>query len=436
MPWQQVSPGRYEREFDSLEHFYRQIAAAGAPLQREHYFISSVIQLKEQLSETELRHAWKALRFQYPQMAAVADDSGTRFIYIVPSSEEIETWMKETFIVDPRSRSARSLYSSLKPSTQFKLYYLPLSRQLLFRTPHWRIDGIGLELLQNVFLHILVDGSSEIAFDDSEATRLAHSLDDAASVPQKTTPQISQAAEEEVSIFQPGPPSISIATLPNVTPTSPQLYHTEYSTGITERIIASCREQAITVTTAAHAALIRSTQQYAQHNFDPTTRGSGGGRYCAFTALDLRKYLPAPWNGPNAAVSLYHTGLPLSIDLDVHRDFASIAEILKSTYGRDLAKDEPRNMFNFLAEYVRKALIAFLTPPLDPLMAPAYPALGSLGIVDKYVQKKYQGTAAAIEIEDWWLGVEIIDRTLFTHVWAWDGGRPTAFGGQLQRGIL
>jgi hypothetical protein len=259
MPWREVSPGRYEREFDSLECFYLRIAAAGAPLQKEHYFISTAIKLKEISSEIELRRAWKALRFQYPQIAALPDSSGSRFTYTVPSPEDIETWMRDTFIVASETGSVSTLYSTLTPSPLFKLYYLPHSKNILFRTPHWRIDGTGIKQLQDVYLRILADGPVDYVFDGSEGSRLLPSLDEAASVPQETTPEIRRAVGEELGIFTAGQPSISIPTLPNALPAATREYRIELPADLTCRIISACKARGLTVTTAAHAALIIAT---------------------------------------------------------------------------------------------------------------------------------------------------------------------------------
>jgi hypothetical protein len=421
MPWQETIPGRYEREFGSIEQFYRQIAAAGAVIQKQQFLISCSIRLRESHSVAELQRAWKALRFLYPQISAEADKSGFKLTYTVPSPESIRTWMQKTFIVDAVSTSASNLYTCIKPAEHFQIYILPLSREILFRTPHWRIDGTGLRILQNAFLQILADGPPNIIFDGSEVIRLAPSLNEAAFVPREPTPQISKASDAELDAFEAGPPSVPIATLPNILPTSPQRYRTTFSADATERIISSCKARGITVTTAAHSALIVAMQPYTQHTIDPSTRGTERGKYTGITALDLRKYLSAPWNGPQSAVSLYHTGLPFSIDLNEHRDFNAIAAEMEAIHTRNLRNDESHNAIEFLTSYVRKALDALSAAPEDPLKAPAYQTLSSLGVVNNYLHSKRHGKAATVEIEDWWLSVEIINRMLGTTLWTWNG---------------
>lgn len=422
MSWQKVSPKRYERAFDSLEQFYRAIADAGKPLNKEHYLISSVIKLESLPSAADVQQAWKALRKQYPQIAAVADDSGTRFVYTVPSPAELETWAQETFIVESTGNSADKLYTTLEPSPLFKLYYLRETRELFFRMPHWRIDGIGLMDLQTALLRILADGPPvDVQLDGSEAVHLAPALDEVASVPHDVTPSISEAAESEIGVFLDGlPGSISITTLPNALPTEPRRIQLDLPADITQRVISACKARGITVTTAAHAALVVATLPHAQHNFDVATRGQSGGKYTGFNAIDLRKYLPAPYNGADAAVSIYHTGVPFSVDLSECRDFDSIAAYFRTEYRRKLNQNEPRNMFNFLAEYVRKVLGLLGSTPPDPLRAPAHPELSTLGIINDHLQAQYKGNAMSIVVQDWWVAIEVINRLLLTNVWTWN----------------
>lgn len=124
MKWKEVSPGSYERSFDSLEKFYRVIADAGAPLNKQHYLISCTLRLKILPPVHEVQNAWKALRKQYPQIAAMPDESGARFRYTVPSSTELNAWAQQTLVVDQES-SANDIYEKEQPSSLFLLFYLP-----------------------------------------------------------------------------------------------------------------------------------------------------------------------------------------------------------------------------------------------------------------------------------------------------------------------
>ncbi|KAJ5633220.1 hypothetical protein N7490_009559 [Penicillium lividum] len=76
MNWQEVSPGRFKRLFDSIESFYRTIAGAGAPLNKQHYPILGTLQFKTLPPVEDVQNAWRALRRRYPQIAAIADETG------------------------------------------------------------------------------------------------------------------------------------------------------------------------------------------------------------------------------------------------------------------------------------------------------------------------------------------------------------------------
>lgn len=427
MPWHQVSTsGHYEREFDSIEKFYRIIADAGAPLRKQHYLLTSTVQLQNLPPATDVQQAWKILRNQYPQIAALPDETGSRFTYTNPTSADLQEWVKQTFVVASADTSANELYETLEPSSLFMLYYLPGTRELAIRTPHWRIDGMGMLYLQAAFLRILSNTSSttteDVQFDGSEAARLAPSLDEAGSVPKEVTPSMQDAASKELSVAVDNmPDAISIATLPNVLPKTPKRLTSAFPVDTSQKIIAACKARGITVTTAAHAALVLATLPHVQHNFNAATRGQAGGKYVAFNAPDLRKYLPAPYNGPDAAVSIYHTGIPVFVDLEKNRTFDKIADTIGQYYRRALNRDEPRNIFGFLGEYVKKTLGFLSVQPSDPLKAPAHPELSSFGLVNDRLPAEYQGNTRSVAVENWWTAVEVINRLLLTNVWTWNG---------------
>jgi len=75
----------------------------------------------------ELQEAWKALRWQHPQIAVLLNETGSRVTYTVPSPEVLETWVHDTFTVclNPDD-SAESLNPTLAASDLFTLHYFPL----------------------------------------------------------------------------------------------------------------------------------------------------------------------------------------------------------------------------------------------------------------------------------------------------------------------
>ena len=102
MPWKETSVGHFERPFESLERFYRALSAGGAALNREHFVVSAVVRLRLSPSigdlEPALQHAWKTLRYDFPQIAA--HGQGDTYIYEVPTASTIDSWLSETFITE------------------------------------------------------------------------------------------------------------------------------------------------------------------------------------------------------------------------------------------------------------------------------------------------------------------------------------------------
>ncbi|KAL2825325.1 hypothetical protein BDW59DRAFT_179898 [Aspergillus cavernicola] len=418
MPWHETAPGRYERPFDTLEHLYRGLAVSAAHLQKQHYLVSSAIKVKSPLSPTDLRHAWISLRHKHPHMAATPDDTGLNFVYTVPSPEALDAWVQESFIVysDNDTRSVELLDIDLM-SDQFTLHYLPHSRHLVFRAPHWRTDGRGMMLLQHEFCTLLAaNPPPPILFDGSETSRLPPPLDEVANLSTKITPESNHSALAELSVLFSGAPLASFQeTLPNTTPAKSHQVRIKLPQVLTKRIIATSKARNQTVTVIAHAALVTASRPHVT----PVD-----GRLICFNPFDLRDRLPVPWNGTAGSATVYHTGKPCSIDLVQNPDFNAVADHLSAFYKQDLTP-----LFSFLVDYVQK-ISAILTAPLEATIqgpGAAHPELSSLGVIDNYLQKRYtsdgnrEGNTGVVELEDWWLGVQNMNRELQMHVWMWDG---------------
>lgn len=142
------------------------------------------------------------------------------------------------------------------------------------------------------------------------------------------------------------------------------------------------------------------------------------GRLVCFNTYDIRNLVPAPWSGSKEATTLYHTGRPCSIDLGINEDYDAIAAMLTSHYQRDL-----QPLFEIMPYYVH-SIGSLLAMPLElAIQAPgaAHPKLSSLGVIDDQLPTTYRGPTTTLNIEDWWLGVQIINRVLQTYLWTREG---------------
>ncbi|KAJ5232147.1 hypothetical protein N7468_005103 [Penicillium chermesinum] len=386
MSFQQIKPGHYERPLDTLELFYRGIAASGKPFQKEPFLLSSVIQLKSVPPLPHLYQAWKALRYRHPQIAALADD--TRLIYKVPSPATLD-WMKQTFIIHANEiRSAADLEEDLLPPSLVMVHYLPPSRELLFRSSHWRLDGIGMILLQNDFLALLANGSdSNLQFDGPEVLRMPPGLDEALGIPSEITDEKKRGSEAELSAFAngPAPPSVG-KVLQNKAPGASRHVSTTLWKELSQQVLS---------------ATVRP------HIIPPD------GRVVCSNTYDLRGKVPAPWNGPQGATGLYHSGRPCSVGLGRNPDYDAIAMTLTAHYQRSI-----QPLFALRPFYVQN-IGAMLAAPLElAIEAPgaAHPELSSLGVIDNRLETIHTGPAAMLKIEDWWLGVQVISQVLQGYV--------------------
>ncbi|KAK2754388.1 hypothetical protein FQN54_007032 [Arachnomyces sp. PD_36] len=405
---QQARPGEYVRPFDTLENFYHGVAATCAHLRQEQYFISSAIRFKNAVPVIDLQQAWMALRHKHPKIAAVPNVTGTRLVYTVPSTDILDEWLETTFVVhsDGEDQSADRLHSILPPSRLFTVHYIPSSQELLFRASHWRIDGIGMVMLQHSFLELLSQGPQPLVFDGSEVSRFPPSLDEAAGFSLNITEDMKRSTEAELSVLSSGAPLASLSeSLQNNTPGNSRRASIRFPNELSRQIIEACKGRGLTVTVAAQAAIMRAAERHMAPE---------DGRTVTLNVYNIRDGLPAPWRDQQGAAGLYHTGRLCSVDMDVNRDFNATARSLRSHYEQSL-----QPLFGHMTHYVQ-TMTALLSAPLELAnQAPgaARPELSSLGVIDNRLQTTYTGPGGTVDVEDWWLGVEATNRLLSMFLW-------------------
>ncbi|KAL2813019.1 hypothetical protein BJX63DRAFT_432306 [Aspergillus granulosus] len=412
MSWQQIAPGQYQRPFDTSERLYRGIAASAAHLGKQHWLVASAIQFKEPLSTSNLQRAWAALRHQHPHIMAVADESGSCFQYTVPSPLALKEWTEQTLLIHPidETRPAEMLESDLEPTDLFVLHYLPRSKELLFRAPHWRTDARGMLLLQHQYLTLLAVGTVAGDFDGSEVSRLAPPFDLVAGLSTEITPEMGAASDAVLGVLFSGSTPASVKEcLPTSCPKRSRRGAIYLPRDLTTEIINASRARGQSVTTTVHAALVMAMRKHVDIS---------DGRLMGFNPFDVRDRLPAPWNTAAGCASLYHTGKPCSVDLVQYPDFDAVAMHLSTFYTEDL-----QPLFGHMIDYHRK-IGDIMSVPLEAAMqmpGAARPELSSLGVVDRFLQTSYTGSAGVFEIEGWWLGVQMINRLLQMYLWTRDG---------------
>lgn len=350
------------------------------------------------------------------------DETGTKLTYTVPSAEDLATSVRESLTVYDitDTRTADDANASNPESPYLALHYLSSTREFLFRAPHWWVDAIGLVLLQNDFLDILVqEPSLEIPiFDGSEVARFPPTFIEAAGIPTDVTPEMDKAAEDSFSVLLSESAPLALRkVLPGTAPGKSQRTIMRFSQDLSRQIIAASKSRGMTVTSIVQAAMAMAMATVAH-----AASVDGESRVLFFNPVSSRNRLPEPWDGAAGAATIYHTGATCCIDLgsspsNDDNNFDKFAKVLSAHYQKDI---EP--VFWYMVPYFQRMEQVFMAPYETILYAPgtARSELSSLGIIDKYLSTRYEEPAATIDVEDWWLGIQVMGRLINTWLWTRD----------------
>ena len=133
LQWKQCASGQYERSMDEIEEFYTFMASQTAALKREQGSITAAFKIAFKSSDitAAAQEAWKTLRYDHPTLASTVE--GDKKVYRVADEEELNQWLKTTFIVNDHSATSRELYSTLRPVKQITLHVLLKSHELVLQ---------------------------------------------------------------------------------------------------------------------------------------------------------------------------------------------------------------------------------------------------------------------------------------------------------------
>ncbi|KAI0470467.1 hypothetical protein GGR56DRAFT_668206 [Xylariaceae sp. FL0804] len=450
----------------SLERFFKAIADGGAPLNREHWIITVVLHIGFEPSiaapDLHLQRAWQATRLRHPALAAVIRPGplGELELAIEPDDdEEAATWACDTFTTHRDARNADELFPEQRPAAHASCHWIPSAAQLMIRSSHWRIDGVGMLMLGHSFMTALADvlrfgletplssyATSSKSFGrsplGSNVETVALSLapepetSSRAQIARRhaTPSQVAAAADAVLATFTAGIPSIGLPTRGG-SETAPSGATGRCAMGFdrptTAKVVAGCRALGVSVTSAVHAAIVRVAAGFPQH---PLAKS-----YAAFAPADLRRViLRQDADADVGPMGLFHLGLPVCIQDVVSsssggaaKSFDTVARELQAVYTRDLinfwdAADGSGvtvSLLDLVEASPQKTQELFATP-LPPGLPPNQsPDLSSLGNIERYIEHEYRVDTDAgqgrVEVLDVWLGTDVLTRALQFHVWSW-----------------
>ena len=414
MPWSQAGPGHYQRPIGENEKFIKAIGDRAHAAGREHWSITSKgsFKLTEPLKavdlSTELRCAWKALRYEHPSIASTAEEETLN--YVVPDPDALERWSKETFFVHDEKISADDLIASFKPSRFVTAHYLSQSSELILHTAHWRTDGFGALQLLNAFF----DAFSALAGRDPadlpwgrEVDRLVPCIEEILNLTDDATPEMNTAADQYISTIAHTKDAVGVSyrgdrsTLPAGTRSARLRLSQPFSKAISE----ACKARDISTLSAVHASVAAIT--YAGAPVDSKDK-----HYTSTMRFSLRPYLPEPYGTPPFASALYTGGYMLKVPAS-----QSWAENAKQ-YNDEYHHGVTREFLLARRQYALKvqALMRKHEPAATSL-PPSEVDVSSVGDAELLVSPTHIREDGALEVLDVSIGVETLTRQMYCFVW-------------------
>ncbi|KAI1062825.1 hypothetical protein LB507_005602 [Fusarium sp. FIESC RH6] len=417
--WRQSQPGVWQRHLDELEQFYTSMVILYEGSGRMFFGITGHISLSikttnhaEHEVDEALRKAWLALRYNHPTLASQAtqDPKTGEWMKTYKTDDEKSAWVEKTLVHITTGQTGNEFANSDPPApkipTMFVLH-LPteegvVRRDLVFRSPHDIIDGIGTLMLLNNFIALAAEAYEEgdayepPVLDGSEVSNLSPSYRVAANIPDKLSQDQmdrldAMAAQKEAVASD---PKVEVLALPYRKGESVPGRHQRVALTLTKeetaQLLAACKDVKATPTHVFHAAAA-IVMRDLQDRPTETKRV----RYINYILQNERPNCSEPFNSTGHPAAVYHSvsGQSLVVDMDHHQnheldreEFLTVLQTIKDFY-LEVKQDQE---FYILAP----TMFANLTPTLPasprPLPIPppkAHPSvsISSMGRVESII---------------------------------------------------
>jgi hypothetical protein len=359
---------------------------------RQQYTVLSKVKVTLNIPDVEsaLRHAWKQVRYEEPDIATTVEPG--KKIFEVLDDTSIEKWVDETFIIDTQ-RDAEELYRigrTMKPAT---LYYLPKSSELVIHGHHAVFDGIGMIMFWDRFFRAVTSPNYDINFG-GEHVRLAPALNELVGLKGPATQEQSEKGLAILMEYITKLPAIGFPSKVGKVPAGQcQAMEYVFDEESTSAIIKACKARGVTVTSAVHAAYITVLSKYADPDSNTT-------RYASPNEFNLRGRLEEPYN--KVAAANYYLPLPFSVDLPATFDELSTA--LNKFY-RGYLNQHPE-VLDVQASFTQALQQVVKTPEYQSAPIPTDALVSSLGVVENHLQHSYGERDAVVVVEDWKLACD------------------------------
>lgn len=221
--WREAKPGVWNRAIDEGEYAYvafaKQHQATGRSFFHMTGHLSLVVQslgfesqdLAVKNLDEALRKAWRALRYCHPAIAAQTKWDAASAAWVKEyDANSYEEWFKKSFVRVAEEQTGQEFTNSDPPAPNLPTLFVltppsaegsSIRRDLIFRSPHDIIDGIGtLHLLNNlakITSRFFVEGDAfEMPPSQLDPTRLSPPFRVAAAIPPKPSNIVQQRIAE------------------------------------------------------------------------------------------------------------------------------------------------------------------------------------------------------------------------------------------------
>ncbi|KAE8146576.1 hypothetical protein BDV25DRAFT_169805 [Aspergillus avenaceus] len=398
------------------ENIYRRVSLAFKHVDREHWRIHCVCAvsfhgLTPDEQTTCLRNAWKVLVTEHPRLA-VEPDGTTSKTYEVLDNESIEAWAQDTFFVED-TRTPDEVIRTTEPRDLPSLHFHRTTSELVLLSSHWRMDAVGCMMLLNQLLALTASTPKTTPESpETQISRISAPLEDAANCPPLDASSASKSYAEtwienmhRNAIHAGGLPYNGETTTPPSETTHHDITLTRASTAA---LLAACKAKQISVSAAIHAALAHTVFSFSEDQ-----------EFTTVMAVNLRPYLPPPYNGPKHAVQTYVASIIPTVSRDA--PFTDSARALSKSY-KTWYSEEFIHALRWI--YTLHAEKLFRPPPPSPpspeAVTPKPPSavtLSSIGVVESHIQREYIRKEKGVSVTGFRFGVTMMTRQMLLYPW-------------------
>lgn len=345
--WRETRPGIWVRDVDEIEQFYSALAKLYEGTGRMFFAITGHLSLRvpvsndSSVSDTEakvdeaLQKAWLKLRCIYPTIASQTRLDPKTGEFTKEYEAQDNGWAQRTLVSVTSGQTGLEWANSDPPAPKMPTMFIVkppgqepnvVLRDLVFRSPHDVLDGIGaLHMLGTYAQHTadaLSQGDAYPTPDPSDPEviqRLSPPFRVAARVPSVPTDAMTARINRVVASREESARStVEMLDMPfkhgEVVPGKHQRVELVLPADKTARLVAACKEAGATVTHVYHAALTMVLRDLQKRSAEPRSV-----QYVGYILRNERHCCVKPYNGPEHAVSVYHSvsGEKLVVDLTV-----------------------------------------------------------------------------------------------------------------------